>query len=78
MLIRLGECPVWSESSLGAQVILLVLSCFGSYSFISFRNVWMALSTDQAPIYVSNVKIRKNWIPEKVLQTAIIVKFEYE
>ena len=26
-LIRLGRCPGWSESSLGAQVIVLVLSC---------------------------------------------------
>ena len=26
-------CPGWSDSSLGAQVILLVLSCFGSYCF---------------------------------------------
>ena len=30
-LIRLGWCPGWSESSLGAQVILLVLSCGSSY-----------------------------------------------
>ena len=30
-LIRLGRCPVWSESSLGAHVILLVLSCCGSF-----------------------------------------------
>ena len=29
-LIRLGGCPGWSESSLGAHVILLVLSCGGS------------------------------------------------
>ena len=29
-LTRLGGCPGWSESSLGAQVILLVLSCGGS------------------------------------------------
>ena len=29
-LIRLGRCPVWSESSLGAKVILLVLSWGGS------------------------------------------------
>ena len=29
-LIRLGRCPGWSESSLGTQVILLVLSCAGS------------------------------------------------
>ena len=26
-LIRLGKCPGWSESLLGTQVILLVLSC---------------------------------------------------
>ena len=31
-LIRLGECPGWSESSLGAHAILLVLSWGGSYS----------------------------------------------
>ena len=30
-LIRLGRCTGWSESSLGAQVILLVLSWGGSY-----------------------------------------------
>ena len=30
-LIRLGRCPGWSESSLGAHVILLVLSCGSSY-----------------------------------------------
>ena len=30
-LIRLGGLPGWSESSVGAQVILLVLSCSGSY-----------------------------------------------
>ena len=31
-LIRLGRCPGWSESSLGAHAILLVLSWGGSYS----------------------------------------------
>ena len=30
-LFRLGECPGWSESSLGAHVILLVLSRCGSF-----------------------------------------------
>ena len=30
-LIRLGECPGWSESSLGAHAILLVLSWGGSF-----------------------------------------------
>ena len=29
-LIRLVGCPHWSESSLGAQILLLVLSCDGS------------------------------------------------
>ena len=30
-LFSLGKCPGWSESSLAAQVILLVLSCTGWY-----------------------------------------------
>ena len=30
------RCPGWSETSLGAQVILLVLSCSGSFFFLSF------------------------------------------
>ena len=33
-LISLGGCPGWSESSLGAQVILFVLSCWSSFYFI--------------------------------------------
>ena len=32
-LIRLGECPGWSESSLGTEVILLFLSSGGSTCF---------------------------------------------
>ena len=32
-LIRLGGCPGWSESWLGAHAILLVLSCHGSRFF---------------------------------------------
>ena len=31
-LIRLGGCPGWTESSLGAHIILLVLSWGGSYT----------------------------------------------
>ena len=34
-LIRLGRFPGWSESSLGAQVILLVLSCGGSFQIFT-------------------------------------------
>ena len=36
-LIRLGDCPGWSESSLGTHVLLLVLSCgcsFQTYSYM--------------------------------------------
>ena len=41
-LIRLGGCPGWSESSRIAQMILLVLSCGGSYDNSSEdrRNKW--------------------------------------
>ena len=35
-LVRLGGCPGWFESLLGTLVILLVLSCTGSYLSISF------------------------------------------
>ena len=38
-LIRLGGCPGWSESSLGAQVILLVLSWGGSNITFVYSNV---------------------------------------
>ena len=33
-LIRLGACPGWSETSLGTQVILLVLLCCSSFFII--------------------------------------------
>ena len=36
-LIRLGNCPGWSESSLGAHA-MLILSCWGSFScFLMFQ-----------------------------------------
>ena len=50
-LIRLGRCPGWSESSLGAHAILLVLSWGGSYvkaqrlALISFHiSLWFQLN----------------------------------
>ena len=39
-LIRQGGCPGWSESSLGAEEILLVLSCGGSI----FSSHWTILT----------------------------------
>ena len=38
-LIRLGGCPGWSESSLGAQVTLFVLSCCGTNIFSMYFQV---------------------------------------
>ena len=31
-VIRPGKCPGWSELSLGAQIFLLILSCYGSFT----------------------------------------------
>ena len=44
-LIRLGGCPGRSESSLGTQIILLVLSCHGSYAVINLikETTWEVL-----------------------------------
>ena len=43
-LIRLGGCPGWFESSLGAQVILLVFSWRGSYIHVSEPFVLLQLN----------------------------------
>ena len=45
-LIRLGECPGWSESLLVAQVNLFVLSCSGSFVLeISLRCLYCIVSS---------------------------------
>ena len=43
-LIRLGGCPGWSKSSLGAHVILLILSWAGSNHLFRTVNTWAASS----------------------------------
>ena len=48
-LIRLGGCPVWSESLLGAHVILLVSLCGGSYAFLAH---WWAYRIARPPLSV--------------------------
>ena len=61
-LIRLGECPGWSESSLDAQVVLLVLSCCGS--FIIFWFVSLAstiLISVISMLFISRNSPRKRW-----------------
>ena len=40
-LIRLGGCPGWSVSSLGAQAILLILSCCGWNLTLSFPMIFL-------------------------------------
>ena len=59
-LIRLGGWPGWSESSLGAQVILLVLSCCSSNVKNAF--IFPQINTDSNewkffadPFYVKNM-----------------------
>ena len=37
-LIRKGGCPGWSEPILGTQVILLVLSSFGSFQRLTIND----------------------------------------
>ena len=41
-LIILGRCPGWSESSLGAQIILLVLSWDGSVMLYQTQFYWVS------------------------------------
>ena len=41
-LIRLRRCPGWSEFSMAAQSICLVLSCAGSFLDNNYRNFWVS------------------------------------
>ena len=50
-LIRLCGCPGWSESSLGAHVILFVLSCFGSILTSRSESLYFANPMDSLYIY---------------------------
>ena len=50
--IRLGECPGLSESSLGAHVILLVLSCGDSYANYSQYYTFVQIGYDFTNINV--------------------------
>ena len=67
-LVRLGGCPGWSESSLGAHAILLVLSCAGSY-----RRCRGATITEHGPPITSKGTANKQWLirnkPKKSTQS---------
>ena len=67
-LIRLGGCPNWSESSLGAQVILLVLSCSGSNDtehqdshLVAQANKWAAARQKQQNDLCAQRRCRSAW-----------------
>ena len=59
-LIRLGRCPGWSESSLVAHVILLVLSCSGSFCIITSSCLSIPGLQDKS-VY------RQNWCVNKTI-----------
>ena len=54
-LIRLGGCPGWSESLLGAQVVLLVLSCGGSIIISKYTRVTVLEFGVQYTVSFTNV-----------------------
>ena len=56
-LIRLGGCPGWSESSMGAQVILSVLSCCGSYTIQIFLSMGLRVSNSH---FISRLCLNSN------------------
>ena len=64
-LIRLGKCPAWSVSSLGAQIILLVSSCSGSIMLAEFVN-----STTEIAIAVSTMYANYEMHEQLLLQAS--------
>ena len=72
-LIRLGGCPGWSESSLGAHVILLVLSCGGSYLSMhitcleswarstSWENLFLPYANNKGAYQPSHLRLIQNF-----------------
>ena len=71
-LIRLDECPRWSESSLGVQVIFLVLPCGGSNTivlkFYSARYTYIAAISFVKSTRTQNIK--RKMLMRRCRQTA--------
>ena len=59
-LIRLGGCPGWSESSLGAHAILLVLSWGGSF-LPSLITLWSGLRLEDSGLKLLHTKLISAW-----------------
>ena len=73
--LRLGGCPGWSESSLGAHVILLVLSRGGSLmmKFCSLCHhghftTWLPKNSDTWKICCNHPQIWTTWIYHRVMR----------
>ena len=64
-LTGLGRCSGWSESSLGAQVILLLLSCCGSIGFALLFTASLYIKSTRVSYQVTNLILgvlkRKIW-----------------
>ena len=59
-LISLGGCPGWSEALLSTHVILLVLSCYGSYCLLILGSVlFQPFSGDLSPEFTETPHLRK-------------------
>ena len=55
-LIRLGGCSGWSESSLGAHVILLFLLCCGSNLLFCYFSAWESCRLKKQLVYLYEMK----------------------
>ena len=62
-LISLGRCPGWSESSLGAHVILFVLSCSGSFNTSSGTDSRLIKATSWLELKVKNPVVGRRSTP---------------
>ena len=72
LLIRLGKCPGWSESSLGAHVILLDLSCAGSNNK-NYPRIMIGMNFCEFYWCTNEGKSLTNWIKLKGLYVKFVI-----
>ena len=85
-LIILCGCPAWSESSLGAQVILLVLSCCGlngnrckiCFSWTAFSRLLLIYTKRQKPCTTKEILIFRIWKYVNSLQVMWNISFRFQ
>ena len=79
-LMRLGRCPGWYESSLGAKVILLVLSWGGSYvDYVLLKaNKTTTVSHTLKYLHLSDSNFLDSSIPLNTVQVILqVLQFHY-